>query len=122
MTNTMGTNSRQYARARRHLRSRSKIRGTAERPRLVVFRSNRGIYAQVVDDDRGHTLAAASTVEQVEADGDGKIGVAKGVGKLVGERALEAGITKVVFDRGGNRYHGRVAALAEGAREAGLQL
>jgi large subunit ribosomal protein L18 len=88
----------------------------------VVFRSNRGIYAQVVDDDRGHTLAAASTVEQIEVDGDGKIGAAKGVGKLVAQRALEAGITKVVFDRGGNQYHGRVAALADGAREAGLQL
>jgi large subunit ribosomal protein L18 len=122
MTSTMGTTSRNEARARRHRRSRSKIRGTAERPRLVVFRSNRGIYAQVVDDDRGHTLAAASTVEEITADGDGKTGVAKGVGKLVGQRALEAGITKVVFDRGGNRYHGRVAALAEGAREAGLQL
>jgi large subunit ribosomal protein L18 len=118
----MSTNSRQQARSRRHLRSRNKIRGTSERPRLVVFRSNRGIYAQIVDDDRGHTLVAASTVEQVDADGDGKIGVAKGVGKLVGQRALEAGITKVVFDRGGNQYHGRVAALADGAREAGLQL
>jgi large subunit ribosomal protein L18 len=118
----MSTNSRQQARARRHFRSRGTIRGTSERPRLVVFRSNRGIYAQVVDDDRGHTLAAASTAEQVEADGDGKIGVAKGVGKLVGQRALDAGITKVVFDRGGNQYHGRVAALADGAREAGLQL
>ena len=118
----MGTKSRQEARAQRHLRSRSRIRGTAERPRLVVFRSNRGIYAQVVDDDRGHTLVSASTVEQIEADGDGKIGVAKGVGKLIGRRAVDAGITIVVFDRGGNQYHGRVAALAEGAREAGLQL
>jgi large subunit ribosomal protein L18 len=118
----MSTNTRQQARARRHFRSRGTIRGTAERPRLVVFRSNRGIYAQVVDDDRGHTLAAASTAEQVDADGDGKIGVAKGVGKLVGQRAFEAGITQVVFDRGGNQYHGRVAALADGAREAGLQL
>jgi len=118
----MGTTSRQEARTRRHRRSRSRIRGTAERPRLVVFRSNTGIYAQVVDDDRGHTLVAASTAERVEADGDGKIGVAKRVGKLVGERALAAGITQVVFDRGGNRYHGRVAALADGAREAGLQL
>jgi large subunit ribosomal protein L18 len=118
----MSTKSRQQARGRRHLRSRSRIRGTAERPRLVVFRSNRGIYAQVVDDERGHTLVSASTVEQIESDGDGKIGVAKGVGKLGGTRALEAGITRVVFDRGGNQYHGRVAALADGAREAGLQL
>jgi large subunit ribosomal protein L18 len=118
----MGTTTRQEARSRRHRRSRSRIRGTAERPRLVVFRSNTGIYAQVVDDDRGHTLVAASTADDVTADGEGKIGVAKGVGKLVGERALAAGITKVVFDRGGNRYHGRVAALADGAREVGLQL
>ena len=118
----MSTSSRREARIRRHNRSRAKLRGTAERPRLVVFRSNRGIYAQVVDDDRGHTLVAASTVEEVKPDGDGKIGVAKGVGKLVGQRALEAGITKVVFDRGGNQYHGRVAVLADGAREAGLQL
>jgi large subunit ribosomal protein L18 len=118
----MGTTTRQEARTRRHRRSRSRIRGTAERPRLAVFRSNTGIYAQIVDDDRGHTLVAASTADDVVADGEGKIGVAKGVGKLVGERALEAGVTRVVFDRGGNRYHGRVAALAVGAREAGLQL
>jgi large subunit ribosomal protein L18 len=118
----MGSTSRQEARSRRHRRSRSRIRGTAERPRLVVFRSNTGIYAQIVDDDRGHTLVAASTAEGVQPDGEGKIGMAKSVGKLVGERALEAGITMVVFDRGGNRYHGRVAALADGAREAGLQL
>jgi large subunit ribosomal protein L18 len=118
----MSTNSRQQARARRHRRSRSTIRGSAERPRLVVYRSNKGIYAQVVDDGRGHTLVAASTADPIEPDGDGKIGVAKGVGKLLAQRALEAGITQVVFDRGGNQYHGRVAALAEGAREAGLQL
>ena len=118
----MSTNTRQQARTRRHFRSRGRIRGTADRPRLVVYRSNKGIYAQVVDDDRGHTLVAASTSEQVEPDGDGKIGVAKGVGKLVGQRALDAGITQVVFDRGGNQYHGRVAALADGAREAGLHL
>ena len=117
----MSKSSRQQARGRRHLRLRGSIRGTAERPRLVVYRSNRGIYAQIVDDDRGHTLVAASTAEEVERDGDGKIGVAKGVGKLVGERAVDAGITQVVFDRGGNKYHGRVAALADGAREAGLQ-
>jgi large subunit ribosomal protein L18 len=118
----MATTSRQQARVRRHQRTRSRIRGTAERPRLVVFRSNAGIYAQVVDDDRGHTLVAASTAEDVTADGDGKIGAAKGVGKLLGQRALDAGITRVVFDRGGNRYHGRGAALADGAREAGLEL
>ena len=118
----MGTTTRQEARVRRHRRSRVRIRGTAERPRLVVFRSNTGIYAQVVDDDRGHTLAAASTIEGVEPDGEGKIGAAKSVGRLIGERAREAGVTQVVFDRGGNRYHGRIAALADGAREAGLQL
>ncbi len=118
----MSNDSRQQARAKRHRRSRGRIRGSAERPRLVVFRSNASIYAQIVDDDRGHTLVAASTADDVEPNGDGKIGVAKGVGKLVGQRALEAGINMVVFDRGGNRYHGRVAALADGAREAGLQL
>ena len=118
----MSTNTRQQARERRHRRSRQRIRGTADKPRLVVFRSNAGIYAQVIDDDRGHTLVSASTADDITADGTGKIGVAKGVGKLVGQRAIEAGISTVVFDRGGNRYHGRVAALAEGAREAGLQL
>lgn len=117
----MGT-TRQHARTRRHRRSRVRVRGTADRPRLAVFRSNAGIYAQIVDDDRGHTLASASTAEQVTADDEGKIGVAKSVGKLIGERALDAGITMVVFDRGGNQYHGRVAALADGAREAGLKL
>ena len=118
----MSTKTRNEARIQRHRRTRSRIRGTADRPRLVVFRSNAGIYAQIVDDDRGHTLVAASTADDVEADGDGKVGVAKGVGKLVGQRALDAGITRVVFDRAGNQYHGRVAALADGAREAGLQL
>lgn len=118
----MATDTRNDARKRRHRRLRSRIRGTDERPRLVVFRSNRGIYAQVVDDDRGHTLVAASTADDIEPDGEGKIGVAKGVGKLIGQRALDAGVDRVVFDRGGNRYHGRVAALAEGAREAGLEL
>lgn len=118
----MSINTRQQARGKRHRRSRGRIRGTSERPRLVVFRSNASIYAQVVDDDLGHTLVAASTADTVDPDGDGKVGVAKGVGKLVGQRALDAGITMVVFDRGGNKYHGRVAALADGAREAGLQL
>jgi large subunit ribosomal protein L18 len=118
----MSTKSRNDARKLRHRRLRTRIHGTAEQPRLVVFRSNRGIYAQVVDDDRGHTLAAASSAEDVQPDGDGKIGVAKAVGRLVGQRAVDAGIAQVVFDRGGNRYHGRVAALADGARDAGLQL
>lgn len=118
----MSTESRTSARQRRHRRLRGRLRGTAEQPRLVVFRSNRGIYAQVVDDDRGHTLVAASSADDVQPEGDGKIGVAKAVGLLVGRRAVDAGIERVVFDRGGNRYHGRVAALADGAREAGLQL
>lgn len=117
----MSTKTRNEARVQRHARARARIRGTADKPRLVVFRSNAGIYAQIVDDDRGHTLVAASTADDIEVDGDGKIGAAKGVGKLVGQRALDAGIDRVVFDRGGNQYHGRVAALAEGAREAGLQ-
>ncbi len=119
----MKTKSVRAARERRHQRLRRKVRGTSARPRLVVYRSNTGIYAQVVDDDRGHTLAAASSLDDaVVADGEGKVGIAKGVGKLVGERAKDAGIAAVVFDRGGNRYHGRVAALADGAREAGLEL
>ena len=117
------TKNKESARRRRHQRLRSKLRGTAERPRLVVFRSNTQIYAQVVDDDRAHTLVAASTLEKdlSSEDGEGKIGAAAAVGKAVAERAKAAGISRVVFDRGGNRYHGRVRALAEGAREAGLE-
>lgn len=118
----MSSTTRTDARRRRQTRIRRRVRGTAEQPRLVVFRSNRGIYAQVVDDDRGYTLATASTAEAVEPDGEGKIGVAKAVGRLVGQRALDAGVERVVFDRGGNRYHGRVAALADGARDAGLKV
>lgn len=110
------------ARHRRHARLRKKVRGTAERPRLAVFRSNTGIYAQVIDDTKGHTLAAASSLESGVTKGeDGKVGEAKQVGKLVAERASAAGIDTVVFDRGGNRYAGRVAALADAAREAGLK-
>lgn len=117
----MSSDTKRQARRRRHLRIRRGLRGTPTRPRLVVYRSNSQIYAQVVDDTKGHTLVAASSLEDgVQADGDGRVGVAKGVGKLVGERAKEAGITQVVFDRGGNRFHGRVAALAQGARESGL--
>ena len=119
----MKVKSTRVARQRRHARQRARLHGTAERPRLAVYRSNAGIYAQVVDDDRGHTLAAASSLEDdLTPDGDGKVGVAKAVGKAVGERAAAAGISAVIFDRGGNRYHGRVAALADGAREAGLEL
>ena len=113
------TNTR-AARQRRHERVRKHVRGTAARPRLAVYRSNRGIYAQVIDDVRGHTLAAASTLDDGLDPGEGKAGAATAVGKLVAERAKAAGVTQVVFDRGGNRYHGRVKALADAAREAGL--
>ncbi len=112
------------ARVRRHRRVRSKIHGTSERPRLNVFRSLRHIYAQVIDDIEGHTLASASTLDQelssqiVELS---KTESAKLVGSLIADRAKEAGITTVVFDRGGYQYHGRVKALAEAAREAGLK-
>ena len=111
------------ARRRRHLRVRKRIAGTAERPRLVVTRSSRHVVAQVVDDTRGHTLASASTMEVDlrELDGD-KTAKARRVGELLAERARAAGVEAVVFDRGGNRYHGRVAAVADGAREGGLAL
>ncbi len=116
-------NSRVRARGRRHLRLRRRIVGTAERPRLVVTRSSRHVFVQVVDDARGHTLASASTMEaDLRADGGTKSEKAKKVGALVGERAKAAGVDAVVFDRGGNKYHGRVAAVADGAREAGLTL
>ena len=111
------------ARKRRHLRVRKGIAGTAERPRLVVTRSSRHMVAQVVDDTRGHTLASASTMEADlrGLDGD-KTAKARRVGELLAERARAAGVGAVVFDRGGNRYHGRVAAVADGAREGGLSL
>jgi large subunit ribosomal protein L18 len=117
------TKSKSAARQRRHERMRRTLRGTAERPRLVVFRSNAQIYAQIVDDDRSHTLVAASSLEKdlPAGDGEGKTGVAARVGALVAQRAKDAGIDKVVFDRGGNRYHGRVKALADSAREHGLE-
>ena len=111
------------ARGRRHLRVRKKVTGTAARPRLVVNRSSRHVFVQVVDDTVGKTLASASTMEaDVRAlDGD-KTARARKVGELVAQRASAAGIEAVVFDRGGNRYHGRVAAIADGAREGGLAL
>lgn len=111
------------ARTRRHLRVRKKVSGTAERPRLVVTRSTRHVMVQVVDDTVGRTLASASTLEADlrSLDGD-KSSKAKRVGELVAERARAAGVEAVVFDRGGNRYHGRVAAVADGAREGGLAL
>ena len=109
------------ARLHRHLRVRGKISGTAERPRLNVFRSNCNIYAQLIDDVQGVTLAAASSVEKdFGANGGNKEG-AKKVGQLIAERAAAKGITEVVFDRGGYVYHGRVQELAEGAREGGLK-
>lgn len=108
---------------RRHRRVRRKVNGTAERPRLAIFRSNQHIYAQVIDDDRQHTLAAASTLEPTlkpELKSGANCEASVEVGKLIAQRAIEKGISKVVFDRGGNLYHGRVKALAEAAREAGL--
>lgn len=110
-------------RIRRHLRVRRRVQGTPERPRLSVFRSSVHIYAQVVDDTIGHTLAMASDLDAAlrsEKTGRPKTETAKQVGRIVGERARAAGITKVVFDRGGFQYHGRVKALADSAREAGL--
>src|SRR5436305_8246398 len=103
-------------RQQRHRRVRARVIGTAERPRLNVFRSLNHIYAQVIDDTQGHTLVAASTLDKTVAESP-KIEQAKAVGKLVAERAKGAGIKKVVFDRGGYLYHGRIKALAEGARE-----
>ncbi|MDX6554940.1 MAG: large subunit ribosomal protein [Miltoncostaeaceae bacterium] len=107
------------SRRRRHRRIRGKVSGTAERPRLAVSRSNLRIYAQIIDDDRGHTLAAAGSHEAALRD-LAKGAAAAEVGKLVAERAKAAGVEAVVFDRGGYRYHGRVQALADGAREGGL--
>jgi large subunit ribosomal protein L18 len=107
------------ARQRRHRRIRGKIMGTAERPRLAVARSNKRIYAQLIDDERGHTLAAAGSHEAALRDMP-KGPAAAEVGKLLAQRAREAGVEAVVFDRGGYRYHGRVRALADGAREGGL--
>ncbi|MEU2428745.1 MULTISPECIES: 50S ribosomal protein L18 [unclassified Streptomyces] len=107
---------------RRHIRIRKKISGTPARPRLVVTRSNRGITAQVIDDLAGHTLASASTLDSSIRGGEGdKSSKAKQVGQLVAERAKAAGVEAVVFDRGGNQYAGRIAALADAAREAGLK-
>jgi large subunit ribosomal protein L18 len=114
--------TRRIGKSRRHFRVRKKVTGTPERPRLVVTRSARHITAQIVDDLAGRTLASASTIEAElrSAEGD-KSARARQVGALVAERAKQAGIEAVVFDRGGNRYHGRIAALADGARENGLR-
>jgi large subunit ribosomal protein L18 len=114
---------KQAARGRRHYRVRKKVSGSPERPRLAVFRSNRHVVAQVIDDISGRTLAAASSLETSvrAAGGTGNRTASAAVGTLVAERALAAGVTKVSFDRGGFLYHGRVAALADAAREAGLE-
>ena len=115
--------SKSAARGRRQDRLRKKIEGTAARPRLVVTRSARHVFVQVVDDSKGHTLASASTMEvELRKDDGTKTDKATVVGKLIAERAKKAGVSEVVFDRGGNRYAGRVAAIAEAAREAGLTL
>jgi large subunit ribosomal protein L18 len=114
--------SRQQLRYRRHLRVRRKVSGTAARPRLVVYRSLKHIYAQLVNDELGVTLLGVSDAsEGIQVDGAGKVGRAKGTGKLLAEKATAAGIKNVVFDRAGYRYHGRVQAVADGAREGGLE-
>ena len=115
-------NPKRTARARRHLRVRKKISGSALRPRLVVTRSSRHVFAQVIDDGAGRTLASASSMEaDVRTSGADKTAQARKVGEILAGRAKQAGVQTVVFDRGGNMFHGRVAALAEGAREGGLQ-
>jgi len=116
----MSTLTKREARLRRHRRVRSKVAGTAERPRLAVFRSNRGIFAQLIDDESGRTLASASW-QALGSQGGSKTEQAGAVGKALAEVAKKAGIERCVFDRGGYLYHGRVKALAEGAREGGLQ-
>lgn len=111
---------RNEARIKRHRRVRKNISGTAERPRLNVFRSLNHIYAQIIDDTKGITLVSASTMDKEFKEYGGNCEAAKAVGKMVAQKALEKGIKAVVFDRGGYVYHGRVASLAEGAREGGL--
>ena len=118
-----GAGAKSAARSRRHLRVRKKVTGTSGRPRLVVTRSSRHVFAQVVDDTAGRTIASASSMEADLRGFDGdKTAKARKVGELLGARAKDAGVESVVFDRSGNRYHGRVAAIADGAREAGLAL
>ena len=123
MAVTVKGKGKHVSRARRHFRLRKKVAGTPERPRLVVSRSNRHMMAQIIDDSVGHTLVSASTLESgLRGLAGNKVDKSRKVGELVAERALDAGISAVVFDRGGNKYHGRVAAVAEGARSAGLTL
>jgi large subunit ribosomal protein L18 len=118
----MGAVTKHEARDRRHARVRKKVSGSAERPRLAVFRSNRHIYVQLVDDVKAVTIASASDAEVKGGKDDSKTARAKAVGGLIASRAKDAGIDRAVFDRGGRLYHGRVAALADGAREGGLQI
>ncbi len=119
----MATVSKSAQRARRHTRLRKRIVGSAERPRLVVYRSARHVFVQIVDDSKGHTLVSASSLEaDLRSFAGDKTAKAKKVGELLAERAKKAGVDAVVFDRGGNRFAGRVAAIAEGAREGGLSL
>lgn len=111
------------ARKRRHIRVRKRVFGSAQRPRLVVTRSNRHMVAQIINDEIGHTLVSASTLEAEQStEKQTKVEAAREVGERIAKRALEAGIEAVVFDRGGNKYHGRVAAVADGARDGGLKL
>lgn len=118
----MGKLTKSEARRRRHLRIRRKVRGTPERPRLNVFRSLKHIYAQVIDDIGGRTLVSASSLDpELGLSYGGNVAAARAVGTLLGKRALAKGVTRVVFDRGGYLYHGRVKALADAAREAGLE-
>lgn len=122
----MARDSKNQIRLRIHTRIRRKVAGTPERPRLAVFRSVKHIYAQVIDDSKGHTVASAGSTEKAASTGKtagagGNLAGAKAIGKLVAERAKDKGIKAVVFDRGGYHYHGRVKALAEAAREAGLE-
>jgi len=118
----VGKVTRNQARRRRHLRLRQKVAGTPERPRLNVFRSSRHIYAQLIDDVNGQTVLTVSSLDpEIEGAGGGNITAARVVGELLGKRAVAQGLTRVVFDRGGYLYHGRVKALAEAAREAGLE-
>jgi len=120
MTDTART--RRDSRIRRHQRLRKHVHGTSERPRLAVFRSAKHVVAQVIDDDTGRTLAAAATTEaDLRSSGGGTVDAATRVGTLIAERASAAGIRKVVFDRGGFKYHGRIAAVADAARDAGLE-
>ena len=121
----MGKDGPRAARYRRHARVRAKVKGTTSRPRLCVYRSLNHIYAQVIDDSRGHTLTSASTIDpEIKGEADGKVMVGKAelVGLLVAKRALTKGINQVVFDRGGYKYHGRIKALAEAARQGGLKV